>query len=408
MQGAPEVVVDVPEYAEHLVEPHRYKVLYGGRGGTKSWTVARVLLALGNARPLRILCAREIQNSIKDSVHRILTDQAAAMALPYQSTEQEIRHPNGTVFFFTGVRTNPQRVKSMEGIDICWVEEAERVSKASWDILLPTIRKQGSEVWVTFNPDLEEDATYQMFVLLPMPDTWKRKVDADDNPWLSEELRQLRAHAYATDPDAAANIWGGEPRKATAAQILRGKWVVEEFEPGEGWDGPYYGADWGFSQDPTALVKCWIHQNTLYLEHESYQVGLEIDDTPDRWKRDVPGCDTHTVRADSARPESISYVRRHGIPRIEGVVKWQGSVEDGIAHLRQYDRIVIHPRCVNAAAEARFYSYKTNDAGDVLRDIVDAWNHVWDAVRYALAPLIRQRRKVQRREIPTSSVRSYV
>lgn len=408
MQEAPEVVADVPEYTADLLQPHRYKVLYGGRGGTKSWTVARVLLAKGNERPLRILCAREIQNSIKDSVHLILRDQSEAMGLPYEATEQEIRHPNGTVFFFTGVRTNPRRVKSMEGIDVCWVEEAERVSKESWDILLPTIRKAGSEVWVTFNPDLEDDATYRMFITDPLPGTWSKHVGSEDNPWLSDELKQLRAHAYRTDPDAADNIWGGNPRQATDAQILKGKWIIEEFDPGSEWDGPYYGADWGFAQDPSALVECWIRQNTLYLYRESYQIGLELDDTADRWERDVPGSAAHVVRADSARPESISFLRRHGYPRIEPVHKWDGSVKDGIAHLRQYDRIVIHPRCVNAAAEAKHYKYKVNRAGDVLTEVVDKWNHIWDATRYALAPLIRQRKKIERREIPGSSVRSYV
>lgn len=410
------VRAELPRYANPLFIPKRNKVLHGGRGGSKSWTVARVLLAKGAEAPLRILCAREIQNSIKDSVHKLLSDQAAALGYPYVVTDQEIRHPNGTVFIFTGLRNNIQRVKSFEGIDICWVEEAERVSQASWDVLLPTIRKDGvngspdAEVWVTFNPDLETDPAYVMFVKDPLPDTWSFKVKGSDNPWFPKSLKPLRAHAYATDPDAADHIWGGNPRQATDAQILKGKWVIEEFEPEEHWDGPHHGADFGFAQDPTALTRSWVDgmRNRLMVERESYEVGLETDHMPEKWKRDVPGCERYAIRGDSARPETISYLKRHGIPLIVPVVKWPGSVEDGIAHLRSYDRIVIHPRCTGVAAEAKHYSYKVDkQTGDILPDIVDKWNHGIDAIRYALAPLIRQRSKGQRRSLPASGNVAY-
>jgi phage terminase large subunit len=217
-------------------------------------------------------------------------------------------------------------------------------------------------------------------------------VSSHDNPWLPEELVAERAYLYRVDPDAAAHVWGGECRQATDAQILRGKWTVEAFEPEAGWDGPYHGADFGFAHDPTTLVRCWVHQRTLYVEHEAYRVGLELDDTAAHWQRHVPDCARYTIRADSARPESISYLRRHGLPQITGVQKWPGSVEDGIAHLRSYERIVLHPRCTHAADEARHWSYKVDQrTGDVLPVVVDANDHVWDAVRYALAPLIRAR-----------------
>jgi len=178
---------------------------------------------------------------------------------------------------------------------------------------------------------------------------------------------------------------------------------VEEFEPGEDWDGPYHGADFGFAQDPTTLVKTWIHDR-LYIEREAYKVGLELDHTAEHWERHVPGASKHVLRAESARPETISYLRRHGFPSIESAPKWSGSVEDGIAHLRQYDRIIIHPRCKHAADEAQHYSYKLDArTGDVLPVIVDKHNHIWDAVRYGLAPLIRQAPPAPRR----LSTRSY-
>lgn len=421
-QTALEIDAALPEYAEGLREPHRHKCLYGGRGGSKTWTVARQLLLDAHESPLRVLCAREIQNSIRDSVHRTLVDQSAFLGLPYLVTDNEIRHPNGSLFIFKGLRTNVESIKSLEGIDRCWVEEANRVSKPSWDILLPTIRKSGSEIWVTFNTGEESDPAYQMFVVNPLPDTWTRKVGWEDNPWFHEltDLIRLRDHAYATDPDAAANIWGGEPSQATDAQILRGKWLVREFETRQVWHGPYYGADFGFAVDPSACVKCWVEDcpqaglpnlQRLYVEYESYHVGLELDDTAQRWKMEVPGCEEHIIRADSARPESISYLKRHGLPHIVGAVKGEGSVKDGIAHLRQYERIVIHPRCVNTQAEAKNYKYKVDErTGEVIQPtiIIDKWNHAIDALRYALQPLIRLRPTIQRRQLPTGGNRTYM
>jgi len=410
---------ELPEYAAALFDPCRYKVLYGGRGAARSWSVARALLIKAAAAPLRIGCFRELQKSIKDSVHRLLTDQIGLLELPgYVVTDHEIRHANGSLFLFEGLRHNVTKIKSLEGIDIAWVEEAERVSKTSWDVLVPTIRKAGSEIWVNFNPDLEDDPTYQRFVVHPPPNAWVKRVSCADNPWFPDELAAERAYLYATDPDAAAHVWGGECRVATSAQILRGKWVVEPFEPVSEaslveeygrealrnpelramvWHGPYYGADFGFSQDPNTLVRVWIAPGTipkstgrLMVEYEAFKVGQDTDLIPDAWRATVPGCAEHMIRGDSARPETISYLARHGFPRITGVEKWTGSVEDGIAFLRQFERIVIHPRCTHAKDEARHYSYKVDPrTGDVLPVIVDANNHVIDAIRYALAPLIR-------------------
>ena len=185
---AGEVVALLPEYAERLFEPHRYKVLHGGRGAARSWSVARVLLIEAASRPRRILCARESQASIRDSVHQLLRDQIVLMGLEgFEVTDREIRHVvTGSLFLFEGLRYNVTKIKSLEGIDICWVEEAERVSQASWQVLIPTIRKAGSEIWVTFNEDQESDATYQRFILHPPPDTWVQQVGWQDNPWFPD------------------------------------------------------------------------------------------------------------------------------------------------------------------------------------------------------------------------------
>ena len=367
--------------------------------------MARALLLRGLQRPTRALCAREIQNSIKDSVHRLLSDQIAMLGLPYEILEREIRGPDGTLLLFEGIRYNPTRIKSMEGIDVCWVEEAERITSESWNVLTPTIRKKDSEIWINFNPDLEDDPTYQKFVVQPPPRTWSKKVSAADNPWFPEDLRTDRAHAYAVDPDAADHVWGGNCRKASDAQILKGKWRVEEFDPQPSWDGPYHGLDFGFALNPTVATKSWIGGNTLYVEREAWKIGLELDDTADFVLRSIPGCDGYVMRADSSRPESISFLKRHGLPKIEACKKWPGSIEDGIAHLRQYERIIIHPRCERSVFEAKNYEYeKDKRTGDPLPKVRDLHNDAIDSWRYGLGQLIRQRRTTSNRSLPTSGV----
>jgi phage terminase large subunit len=380
----------LPIYAEPLFQPARYKIIYGGRGAGRSWSVARALLIQASMRPLRILCTRELQNSIQDSVHRLLTDQAEMLGLPFKATQREITHANGSLFIFEGLRYNPTKIKSLEGVDIAWVEEAERVSEDSWQILIPTIRKSGSEIWVTFNPDQETDPTYRRFVLNSPPGAWVAKVSSTDNPWLPDELKAEREYLYRVDPDAAAHVWGGECRTATDAQVLKDKWIVEEFTA-DGLGEPLHGADFGFAQDPMTLVRCYVHDRRLFISHEAYKIGLEIDDVADHWQIHVPGFADYTVRADSSAPQSISYLRRNGVPRIEGAPKWAGSVEDGIRFLRQFEQIIIHPRCKHAADEARHWSYKVDArTGDVLPKLADGNEHIWDAVRYALSPFIKQ------------------
>jgi phage terminase large subunit len=384
------VKVELPEAFQFLTQPARYKVAYGGRGSAKSWSVARVLCLLAASKPVRILCARELQSSIRDSVHRLLADQIEALNLSARLEIQnaEIRGVNGSLFIFEGLRHNTTKIKSMEGIDICWVEEAERVSEESWKILVPTIRKPGSEIWVTFNPEQETDPTYTRFVKNPPPDAIVRKVNHDQNPWFPIELRKEMEYDYRVDPDSAAHIWGGECKKIGDAQVLKGKWTIDDFTPEADWNGPYYGADWGFSQDPTTLVRMWIHKRNLYIEYEAYGVGVEITETPALFDN-VPGSRNHTIRADSARPETISYMKRQGF-NIIAAKKGPGSVEDGIAHLRGYEKIIIHPRCKYAAQEARLYSYKVDKlTGDILPILLDANNHIIDAVRYGLEPVIK-------------------
>ena len=231
-----------PEILEFLSKPYRYKILYGGRGSGKSWGVARELLIQGAIRqqPLRILCAREVQRSIKQSVHQLLSDQIQELQLGsfYEVLENEIRGKNGTKFSFTGLANNTvESIKSFEGVDRVWIEEAQTVSKKSWDILIPTIRKPGSEIWVTFNPSLDTDDTYQRFVINPPENSKVVKINYNDNPFFPEVLEQERLHSKEHDPDYA-NIWEGECKSAVDGAIYA-KEITEAQEQGRVTKVPY-------------------------------------------------------------------------------------------------------------------------------------------------------------------------
>ncbi|GJE37836.1 hypothetical protein KHHGKMAE_1898 [Methylobacterium persicinum] len=206
---------DFPEKLAFLFEPARYKVLYGGRGGAKSWGAARALVIQAAVRPMRVLCAREFQNSINESVHQLLSNQIDELGLKsaFEVQDKRIIGRNGSEFIFSGLRHKIDSLKSTEGIDVCWVEEAQTVSNASWSKLIPTIRKDGSEIWVTFNPELDTDPTYQRFVLRPPAGAKVVPLNWSDNPWFPEVLRKEKDELAARDPDAYLNIWQGHTRQ---------------------------------------------------------------------------------------------------------------------------------------------------------------------------------------------------
>lgn len=214
--------VQFPIKLQPLFQAARYKVAYGGRGSAKSWSYARALLIQAAATPLRVLCTREVQKSIKDSVHKLLSDQIAALGLGgfYEVLETEIRGQNGSEFLFAGLASHTvASIKSFEGVDRVWVEEGQSVKKRSWDVLIPTIRKPGSEIWISFNPELETDETYQRFVVNPPPSTLLMQVNYHDNPWFSDVLEQERKHCQLTAPKDYDNIWLGKCKPAVAGAI---------------------------------------------------------------------------------------------------------------------------------------------------------------------------------------------
>lgn len=225
--------VEIPEKLMFLLSPGRHKVLYGGREGVKSWSIARSLLCLGTQRPLRILCARETMQSIRESVHQLLSEQVKLLGLRefYRVLDYTIRGPNGSEFIFVGLRNlSIDQIKSFESIDICWVEEAHSVSKKSWQTLIPTIRKKGSEIWVSFNPDLATDETFVRWVVHPPPGAIVVRTSYLDNNWLSPESQEEIRLLYATDPDAAAHIYGGSTRSTVEGAIYKAEIARAEAE----------------------------------------------------------------------------------------------------------------------------------------------------------------------------------
>lgn len=399
-------------------KPVRYRAAHGGRGSAKSHSFAQALVIKAAERPLRVLCAREIQRSIRDSAKRLLDDKISAAGLSgfYTSTDNEIRGPNGSLFIFAGLRTNPDTVKSAEGIDIAYVMEANRVPQRSWDLLIPTVRKPGSELWIEWNPDRPDDPVDVMFRGEdgPPPGSIVREVNFEHNPFFPDVLRAEMEWDRQRDPEKYAWVWRGGYKRRSEARVFK-NWRIDEFEVPAGLR-PYFGGDWGFSVDPSVLVKCYVDEKRrrIYVDDEAYEVGCEIDDTPAlfagadpqapaRWenrknRRGIEGALKWPIRADSARPETISYMNRRGF-RITPAKKGAGSVEEGVAFLQNYD-IIVRPSCTHTIDELSLYSYKVDKLTDeVLPVLEDKKNHVIDSLRYAVEDL--------RRAAPTAASGSF-
>lgn len=381
----------------------RYRGAYGGRGSAKTRTFALMTAVWAYKRDMAgdsgvILCAREFMNSLEESSLEEVKQairETEWLAPHFILGEKFIKTKSGRIaYVFAGLRHNLDSIKSKARILLAWVEEAETVSEMAWRKLEPTVREHQSEIWVTWNPEKRGSATDLRFRQHKPENSKIVEMNYHDNPWFPPELEQTRlADKQRLDDATYRWIWQGDYLEQSEAQIFRDKFQELPFTPQPDFNGPYYGLDFGFANDPTAAVKCWVFNNDLYIEYEAGKVRLELDETAEFIAQRIPEFESHKVRADSARPESISYLRRHGVPQMEGVKKWQGSVEDGIEHIKSYNKVYIHPRCQETLNEFRLYSYKTDRlSGDVLPQIVDANNHYIDALRYALTPLIKHKR----------------
>jgi len=391
--------IKTPRWAVPLLGSAPYKGAHGGRGGGKSHFFAELMVEEAICNPdYSAVCIREIQRSLKFSAKRLLEDKIRHFGAEhyFEITQTEIRRHGGEgVIIFQGMQDHTaESIRSLEGFDRAWVEEAHVLSARSLEMLLPTIREEGSEIWFAWNPQHPTDPVDRLMRgdQCDSEQTICVETNWTDNPFitqktLAEKERHRRFHPITYD-----HVWLGHYIEISEAIIFSGHWVIESFEPGEDWQGPYHGLDFGFANDPTAAVKVWINDGRLFIEREAGGRRLDLDDTRAALEKGIPGISEYVVRADSARPESISHLRKHGMAKVQGVKKGQGSVQDGIEFLKSFEEIVVHPRCTETAGELRRYQYKVDRAsGDVLPIVVDAFNHYIDGTRYAVEPLMRQR-----------------
>ena len=402
VEGDQEPDILLAEKMEKILFPYDTKVIFGPRGSGKTRGVSSLLTERIRFDDARVLCMREIQTAIAESSHQELSDEIERRNINGQIsvTEKKIKSKvSGGLAWFIGLLRNLTNVKGKAGLTDGWCDEAENVSLLSWDTVIPTLRSEGSELFITFNPRFDTDPTWTEFVA-PYTDQMVDGIYEDentlvidcnwrDNPWFTEKLRRQKDKMRERDLDRYNWIWEGKFKQKSDEQVIGDKCSIEVFTPESDWDGPYFGADFGFSQDPATLVKMWIHDEVLYIEDEAYKTGVELDDY-DKFYGQVEDSDRYKIWADQARPDVISHIAKMGFD-IEGAPKGPGSIEMGIAFIRSFKRVVIHDRCRYTKAEASLYRHKVDKLTElVLPDIIDKDNHIWDAVRYGLSPLINR------------------
>ncbi|MET4863012.1 PBSX family phage terminase large subunit [Morganella morganii] len=392
----------VPVFAKEGV---RYRGSHGGRGSAKTRTFAmmsavKAYQAAEQGISGVILCGREFMNSLEESSMEEV--KQAIRSVPWLNAyfdigEKYIRTKCRKVsYVFCGLRHNLDSIKSKARILLAWVDEAESVSDLAWKKLRPTVRESDSEIWVTWNPEKDGSATDKRFRKKRPKNSIIVEMNYSDNPWFPDVLEEERLDDLDSLEYADyAWIWEGAYLENSDKQVLANKYVVQSF-PDDLWkkaDRLLFGADFGFAKDPNTLIRQFILDDCLHIEYEAYGIGVELDHMPAFYDK-IPEARKWPIKADSARPETISYLRRQGF-NISAAKKWQGSVEDGITFLRGFKQIIIHPRCKETAKEARLYSYKTDRiTGEVLPVIADANNHCWDASRYGLDGYIKGRTTV--------------
>ena len=386
--------IKTPKWALPLLEPARYKGAWGGRGSGKSHFFAEMMIeAHVINQNSRSVCVREVQKSLSQSVKRLLELKIQELGVQsyFEVQEAVIKSKRGDgLIMFQGMQNHTaESIKSLEGYDRAWVEEAQSLSQRSLDLLRPTIREKGSELWFSWNPRFESDPVDSLLRgLNPPPDAAVVHVNYNDNPWFPEVLRQEMEYDQRRDKDAFSHVWLGHYLSNSEARVFN-NWTVEEFEaPPEAIHR--FGADWGFAKDPTVLIRCHIVGRKLYVDYEAYMVGCEIMNTPSLFLT-VPESDKWPIIADSSRPETISHLRQNGYPKIMAAVKGKDSVHEGVEFLKSYD-IVVHPRCKHTIQELSLYSWKVDKQTEaILPVLADENNHVIDALRYACEAVRRVR-----------------
>lgn len=377
--------VEIPRVFLPLERPGlRYLGAHGGRGSGKSHFFGEKWLRANIAEKTDVVCLREIQRSLEFSVKKLLEQKIERhnAGSYFDVQDRRILATNGGTTIFEGLQNHTaDSIKSLEDFGIAWTEEAHSLSQRSLDILRPTLRKPGSQLWFSWNPDLLTDPVDALLRgdKLP-PGSAVVKANYRDNPKLPQVLRDELEYDQRRDPDKFAHVWLGEYRKNSESRVFK-NWSIEEFTTDE--TATFrLGADWGFSVDPSVLIRCYILGRKMYVDYEAYMIGCEIDQLPDLFDR-VPDSRRWFITADSARPETVSYMRRHGYPKINSAIKGAKSVEEGVEFLKTFD-IVVHPRCQHLIDELTLYSFETDKlTGQILPKLRDKDNHVIDALRYA-------------------------
>ena len=393
--------IETPEWAEPLLPEYiRYRGAYGGRASGKSWFFAGLMIERHYLRqPTFSVCIREIQKDLKHSAKRLLEIQIEKFGLGpwFEIQQSQIKTPGGGLIIFQGMQShNSESIKSLESYDVAWIEEAQTISQRSLDLLRPTIRKEDSEIWASWNPRYEHDPidVFLRSTNTP-PDAVVVRCNYDDNNWLPDIMLREMEYDKRRDPDKYAHVWKGEYLRNSESRVFK-NWTIDEFEAPM--DAVHrFGADWGFAVDPTVLVRSHIIGRKLYIDYEAYQVGCEILDIPDLFDT-VPESRHWPIIADSERPDTISHLRTNGFPKIYPAVKGPSSVKEGVEWLKTFE-IIVHPRCKHTIDELSLYSYKIDEATDkVLPILQDANNHVIDSLRYSHEGLRRAAKEKEQQQ----------
>jgi len=393
-------IVVAPVFAP-LIRRTRYKGAHGGRGSGKSHFFAELLIIYClNIPGIRAVCLREVQQSLKQSSKLLIEDKIQQFGVGhlFRVLEDRIETPGGGIIIFQGMQNHTaESIKSLEGYDVAWFDEAHRASQFSLGLLRPTLRKENSELWFSWNPFGRTDPVDELLRGVDRPpDAIVVEANYSDNPVFPDVLREEMEYDKRRDPDRYAHVWMGKYQQESEARVFK-NWRVAEFETPDD-TRFYFGADWGFSVDPSVLVRCWIKGRNLYVDHEAWKIGCDYDHTPalfagddPRWKNPmgfpgIPGAKKWPIVADSANPQAISYMQRMGFA-MTPAVKGTGSVEEGVEFLKSHD-IVVHPRCVHVVDELSTYSWmKDKRTEQILPKLSDKKNHTIDSLRYAVEPL---------------------
>jgi phage terminase large subunit len=379
---------------EPLLGNQRFAGAKGGRGSGKSWFFGGRTIEECIDQHIRCACLRETQNSLEDSVKPLLESFIHKYGLDdlFVITDREIRGPNESLFIFKGIQNHTaSRFKSAEGFNRGLFDEAQELSQKSMDLAIPTFRAQGSILRFGWNPTAPSDPVDRMFrENADDPNFVCVTANYSDNPWFPDDLRGDMERDKRRDPEKYAHVWLGKYRKLSEARVFR-NWRVGKMEVPKGCR-PYFGCDWGFAVDPTVIVRLYlIGERTIYINAESWAVGCEIDRTPALFdKIDGGMARLWPCVGDSSNPQAISYMRRHGYPKLIAAKKGPGSVEEGVEFMKSYDIVVDPDACPHVVDELSSYSYEIDKRTDeVLPILEDKKNHTIDACRYALEPLRR-------------------